>query len=203
MSIERPAENGSRRAAQLEETRRALIAAARQQFGVQGYAAAEVGVIAAAAGVTTGPLYHHFNNKLGLFTAVAESIEEELLRIAASAEGATPWLALRAGLTRLVTHCAAADIRRILLVEAPQVIGPAAWREIELRYAYGAMRATLETLMADGVLRVAPVELVARLLLTLLGETAAALAAARDPVTAEQALALFNSVLDALEMPAR
>ncbi|MGL4314958.1 MAG: TetR/AcrR family transcriptional regulator [Sphingomonas sp.] len=191
--------SGSRRADQLEATRRALIAAGRQHFGAVGYAAAEVGAIAAQARVTTGALYHHFGNKLGLFTAVAESLEQELVAVALDVPGETPWARLRAGLHALIDHCAAEDMRRILLVEAPQVIGPAAWREIELRYAYGAMRAVLGELMAAGELETAPVEFLARALLVLLGEAAAEIAVAETADARRQVYATIDRMLDALE----
>ena len=43
-----------------------------------------------AAGVTRGALYHHFDGKDGLFTAVFEAVEAELLtRIAAHARDAS------------------------------------------------------------------------------------------------------------------
>ena len=199
MSTHKNVAGGSRRVEALEATRAALLAAGRAQFGADGYAAAELGAIAAAAGVTTGAIYHHFGSKLGLFQAVAEALELELVGVAAATTGPTAWLALRAALHALVDHCAAGDIRRILLIEAPQVIGPAAWREIELRYAYGAMRATLATLMADGVLITAPVEFVARSLLALLGEGAAELGAANgNAVVRAQLRATLDRLLDAL-----
>ncbi len=179
-----------------------MIAAGRKHFGAVGYAAAEVGAVAADAGVTTGALYHHFGNKLGLFIAVAEALETELLALAMTAQGATLWETLRASLRLLIERSAADDVRRILLVEAPQVIGPAAWREIELRYAYGATREVLATLMAEGVLVTAPVDFVARMLLGLLGEAAAEIAGAGDDAAIrQQVFATVNRVLDAIETP--
>jgi hypothetical protein len=38
-----------------------------------------VGEIAAGAGVTTGPLYHHFGSKLGLYAFVRDEAERRLL----------------------------------------------------------------------------------------------------------------------------
>ena len=38
-----------------------------------------VGELAADAGVTTGALYHHFENKLGLYRFVREDVERRLL----------------------------------------------------------------------------------------------------------------------------
>ena len=189
----------SRRAAAFAATRTELIAVARAHFGANGFAAAEVGLIAAEAGVTTGAIYHHFGSKQGLFVAVAETIEAELLAVAASADGPDLWSQLRAALHALVDHCVAPDIRRILLIEAPQVIGLAAWREIELRYAYGATRATLTALMDAGTIVRAPVDFVARTLLALLGEAATEIASAdRDRARRAEVLGALDRMVDAL-----
>jgi len=63
-----------------------LVEAALELFGVQGYAAVPVTAIAARAGVTTGPLYHHFKDKAGLYTVVRTDVEQRVLdRIEAAA----------------------------------------------------------------------------------------------------------------------
>ena len=187
----------------LAATRNDLLTVARAHFGASGFAATELGLIAAEAGVTTGAIYHHFGSKHGLFVAVAEAIEAELLGIAAQAQGADPWARLRAALHALIEHCVAPEIRRILLVEAPQVIGPAAWREIELRYAYGATRATLAALMEAGAIVTAPVDFIARALLALLGEAANEIAlAGDDAVQRAQVFAALDRMVDALAMTA-
>ena len=48
-------------------------------FGRHGYAGIGVGELAAAAGVTTGSIYHHFGSKLGLYAVVRTEIERRLL----------------------------------------------------------------------------------------------------------------------------
>lgn len=189
----------SRREANVAATRAALLSVARRHFAEAGYARTEVGRVAAEARVTTGALYHHFGSKKGLFQAVAEQIEAEILAAATAAEGADPWQRLRAGFDQLIDVCAAQDVQRIIFTEAPQVIGPEAWRGIELRYAYGATRMVLEGLMAAGVLRRCPVDLVARSLLALLGEAAAEVARARgDKQVRAQVAEMVTAMLDAL-----
>jgi len=96
--------------------------------------------------------------------------------------------------------CAETDVQRILFVEAPQVVGPEAWREIELRYALGAVQGVLASLMEAGVLKRYPVDLVARTLLALLREASAQLAqSAGDADAKRQIEAFVGDVLDALE----
>lgn len=48
-------------------------------FGRHGYEGVGVGELAAAAGVTTGSLYHHFGSKLGLYAVVREEVERRVL----------------------------------------------------------------------------------------------------------------------------
>ncbi len=164
-----------RREENVEATRAALLKAARKRFARLGYADAAIEDIAADARVTTGAIYHHFAGKKGLFQAVAEQIETELLMAAAAVQGDSDSARVRAGFNQMLEECAAADEQRNVFVEAPQVIGPEKWRAIELRYAYGALQAILSQLIDAKVMRPYPVDLVSRMLLALLRETAGVL----------------------------
>ena len=68
-----------------------------------GYEAVHVGALAAAAETTTGPLYHHFGSKLGLYSFVRADVEQ---RVVDRMEGA-----LAAGL-----HFESDDVVAALLV---------------------------------------------------------------------------------------
>ena len=50
-----------------EATQANLINAARQLFGERGYGDTSLEDIAAACNVTIRPIYHYFENKLGMF----------------------------------------------------------------------------------------------------------------------------------------
>jgi len=56
-----------------------LVLAALAAFGRQGYAAVSVAELARAAATTTGPLYHHFESKLGLYAFVRKDVERRVL----------------------------------------------------------------------------------------------------------------------------
>lgn len=63
-------------------TRQTLIDTARDCFGRNGYERTSNGEIVELAGLTTGPLYHHFTSKAGLFGAVSnDAIERVLSRL--------------------------------------------------------------------------------------------------------------------------
>lgn len=56
-----------------------LALRALEAFGRHGYAGVSVGELAAAAGVTTGSLYHHFGSKLGLYSVIRHEVEQRIL----------------------------------------------------------------------------------------------------------------------------
>src|SRR4051812_41010638 len=66
-----------------------LALTAVQAFGTQPFDEVTVGDLAAKAGVTTGALYHHFQNKLGLYVFVRRDVERRLLDRMEGAAGAS------------------------------------------------------------------------------------------------------------------
>jgi len=187
----------SRKEQNLEATRAALMAVARRHFARDGYSDTEIAAIATDARVTTGAIYHHFGSKKGLFTAVAEDLEQEILRTAASVRHEDPWQRLRLGFEKLIDLCAAPAVQRITFIEAPQVVGPEAWRKIELQYAFGTLRNVLASLRKAGRIKPYPVDLIARMLLALLHETSAEVARSkRDPAVRAQVSEMVSGVFD-------
>src|SRR5260370_36114710 len=116
-----------------EAASEALLAAGRKLFGARGYAGVSSAALAAAAGLTTGAMYRHFEDKAALFRAVFESVEAEL---AASVrqEAAGPGDALiRVEKGALAFLVAAREplVRRIVLIDGPAVLGWEPWRHID------------------------------------------------------------------------
>ena len=61
---------------QPEQTRQAILDAAGECFGTQGYAATGIGAIVEASGLTKGALFHHFSDKRELAAAwVRDSLQ--------------------------------------------------------------------------------------------------------------------------------
>jgi len=181
-----------------EATVEALLRAGRRQFGSQGFDAVSLEAIVAEARVTTGAIYHHFAGKKGLFLAVAEEVERELLAVAAAAKDADSWLRTQKAFAALIDACAAPDIQQIVFLDAPRVIGPQAWREIELKYAYGGMSAMLAQLVQDGVLHPYATRLLAPVLLSVLAEASRAVSV--EPALNEEAHRLMSRMLEALRL---
>ncbi|ODT65676.1 MAG: hypothetical protein ABS75_30710 [Pelagibacterium sp. SCN 63-23] len=120
-------------------TRQALLEAARELFAHKGYAATGTPEIVAAAGLTRGALYHHFADKLALFAAVVEAEHAAVARaITAASDGATapPDMidALVVGGDAFLAAMQDPGRRRIMLIDAPAVLGPEALDAINQRY---------------------------------------------------------------------
>lgn len=62
------------------DTRTALLNGARALFGERGYGAVTNKDLAAAAGVTTGALYHYVESKLDLYIAVHTDMQQQIYR---------------------------------------------------------------------------------------------------------------------------
>ena len=176
---------------------------ARLIFARDGFNGAHLAELAGAAKVTTGAIYHHFHGKKGLFQAVAESVEQEILAgvrsAAIAASGAGPWGQLLAGIDATMIISAEPDVQRIVYVDAPTVLGPAAWREIEMRYAFGTMNRAFANLVGAGIVTSATPDMLAAIVLGALIEAAAAVARADDKPTAlGEARETMRRVLEAL-----
>jgi AcrR family transcriptional regulator len=157
-----------------EETRARLIATARALFAAKGYFATGTTEIVEAAQVgTRGALYHHFADKKALFEAVFEAVEQDLAQRAAGAiTGATAFERLRQGLDAFLDESLDAEVRRILLVDGPAVLGWDGWRTIEARYGLGSITRMLEAGIEDGSIAAVDPDAMAHLLLSLVAEAA-------------------------------
>ena len=185
-----------------EATRRQLVTAARALFGARGYAGVGTEEIVRAAGVTRGALYHQFRDKADLFAAVAEEVEAEIAdRIAAGAAGAAadPLAGLRTGARLFLDACAEPDVERIILLDAPAVLGWEAWRDLAGRYGLGLVQFALQSAMDTGAIVPQPVVPLAHVLVGALDECALYIARTEDPAQArEQCAAIFDRILDSI-----
>jgi AcrR family transcriptional regulator len=141
-----------------EQTRQTLMDAARRLFIEKGYAETATPDIVAAAGMTRGALYHHFEDKKALFRAVIEreaaDVAEEIERRAKPET--EPRAALLAGAAAYFDAMAVAGRTRLLLFEAPAVIGLPAATQIDAENAEAALRDGLETLLPQAGALLAP-----------------------------------------------
>lgn len=138
-----------------EKTRAKLVAAARRLFAKKGFAATSTEEILEKAGVTRGALYHHFTDKAALFEAVCVAIHEEAVsEISTAADaGAEPFEALVEGSLAWMSHVAKPDVNRILIVEAPVVLGWEKWNALDEAHGFGELVLGVEAARTAGVIR--------------------------------------------------
>jgi AcrR family transcriptional regulator len=143
-----------------------LVRTARALFADLGFADTSIDDIVSAAGVTRGALYHHFESKVDVFRAVFEDLERELAeRITEAARGKRdPWKRIEAGCMAFLDACREPAVQRIVMLDAPAVLGWDESREIELRYTMSLWHHALEAAIDEGKLSRRPVEPLAHLL---------------------------------------
>jgi len=185
-------EQPSLRSEQVAQTRAALVAAGRRLFGASGFAATSVEDIAREARVTTGALYHHFPTKAAVFEAVFEQLHAELLAASMSAgeDGSDIVDLLIAGFGVFLDKVLEPEVQRILLTDAPAVLGLERFIELDERYAFPATVAALTAANKAGILRVDDPPTLARLLLGALTRAGLLIAGSADPAATRDAVAV-------------
>ena len=190
-----PRTQGERSAA----TKDALVRAARPLFATRGFGGVATEAIVAAAGVTRGAMYHQFADKTELFAAVFEAVEAEVMQRIGEGVDALgsldPIELMRLGARNWLDACAEPEVHRIVLVEAPAVLGWERWREIGLRYGLGMVQALLAHAIDVGRVRPQPVEPLAHVLIGAIDEAALYVAQADDR---DRARVEVGAVLDDL-----
>jgi AcrR family transcriptional regulator len=95
-----------------------------------------IGALAATAGVTSGAVYHHFANKEALFEAVFDAVESELAGYVAAAAESSPAgeSSLLAGCYAYIRLASVPSVAKIVLIDAPVVLGPSKYRSIDERH---------------------------------------------------------------------
>jgi AcrR family transcriptional regulator len=184
-------------------TQRALIAAARRLWGERGYADVGTPEIAEAAGVTRGAMYHQYADKAALFRAVIEAMDVEIIeRIEASVAAAqpkTPADVMHAMAGAWLDIAGEPEVRQMMLVDAPSVIGWAEYREMSQNNSVEAAEQLLKAAIEAGQLRPQPVRPLALVLLGAFEEAAMYMARAEDPVQArEEVRAVVRDLIDGL-----
>jgi len=169
------------KAQQRAETTAALLKQARKLFAARGYGDVGLTEIAEAAGVTKGALYHYFGSKQGIFRAVVESIQrevgEKVVRAADVAED--PWDQFVAGCVEFLRASSRPRVRRILLIDAPSVLGWNEWRAMDEANSARHLREALASLIEAEILPSQPIEPLTRLLSGAMNEAALWLADSR------------------------
>ncbi|WP_198420258.1 TetR/AcrR family transcriptional regulator [Rhodococcus sp. R1101] len=126
-------------------TRTALLDAALEVFLRDGYAAAATEEIVSVAGVTRGALYHHFADKRDLFRGVIERIQKEAEGSLAPVEPIEDaWEGFTSAVLASLDAVYDQATRRLLLIEAPAVLG---WTEVRETHRHSSLKSIERTLV--------------------------------------------------------
>jgi AcrR family transcriptional regulator len=133
-------------------TRARLTGVARTLFARDGFAATPTDAILQGAGVRRGALYHHFADKAALFEAVCEQLVAQALPAieAATAKARGPLDALVRGSVAWIEFVTRTDVRRVLLLDAPTVLGWARWDALDEHLSANALRSGIREALATG-----------------------------------------------------
>ena len=181
------------------QTRADIIAEAQVLFARQGYAATSAREISAAAGVTVGAMFHHFDSKLHLFECIFEKLETELDTNARAASnpdlGLSPLETFLAGVRQSLDFAERSDFHRIVFVEAPAVFGEDKWREIDARLGLKTVTRGTQALMAAGVIAKRPAKPVAILLMGAMNAAGFAIARGEEGIDKEGLVEALRSLI--------
>ena len=93
---------------------------------------------------------------------------------------------MRLGARVFLDLCAAPDVQRIVLIDAPSVLGWERWREVGLQVRPRRIEAMLAQAIAEGSIPQQPVRASAHVLLGALDEAALYVSRAADPESARE-----------------
>jgi AcrR family transcriptional regulator len=181
--------SGARRTQQerSEATTAGLLAAARRLFARQGYADTSIDQIASAAKVTKGALYHHFPSKRDIFHGVCVQEQARLAELQAAAfdSARDPWEGFKRGCEAYLEAATDPGVQRIMLLDAPGVLGRDGMRALEEgTYAMAAEGLRL-AMQAKRIAR-RPPEPLLDLLFGAVAAAAATIARAEDQAAAQK-----------------
>jgi AcrR family transcriptional regulator len=164
-----------------------LIVAARGLFAERGYAAVELTEIAQRADVSEEEVRRLFpSGKEELFRAVVVRLSAETAgRVRAEARlGDGPWEVLERGIRAFLDASETPEVRQILLLDGPRILGGEVWRAIDSDYAVRLLERALQDAIDEGEVPPQPARAAAHVLVGALEEAAMTVASAEDPLTA-------------------
>jgi AcrR family transcriptional regulator len=190
-----------RRAERGQATRERLVAVATELFAARGFEGTSIDAVLQESGASRGSLYHHFAGKDALFDAVLETVEAaigaEVMLAVADAGGSVA--SLRAGCLRWMELAGDPVVQKIVLIDAPSVLGWERWRALEEANALGLFKAAMQVAADEGRIPAELADAFAHTVLATVNELALMIARADDQSAAQrEAKATVNEMLTRL-----
>ena len=187
----------SRRQEYSSSTRRALLDSAAELFTERGYAGTSLDEVVAAARVTKGALYHHYQGKLALFQAVFERCEDDAVkRITADVRREKdPWQKALRAVSSFLEVCRQPGYRRIVMQEGPVALGFERWRESEERSTYGLVHDLVDRVLRQYDIEGTLLSTFTRIFYGAMSSAGIAVSEAEDAETASREVATVISLM--------
>jgi AcrR family transcriptional regulator len=178
-------------------TRALLIDAGKRLFTRNSFAGTGTPELVEAAGVTRGALYHHFEDKKALFSAV---VEAEAAAIAqeielSSQEAPSTLAALMEGTRAYLAAMRAPGRTRLLLLDGPAVLGREAMDAIDAKHGARTLREGLEFAISSGAYRSLPLDALTSALSAAMDRAALSI---EQGAAEDEQLAVLAALLDGL-----
>jgi AcrR family transcriptional regulator len=175
----------NRKVEQGEHTREVLVASAIALFAEKGYADTSTTEIVDRAGTTRGALYHHFADKHEVFEAALDAVEGDIFdRVQATGARFDDDVRgrLAAGVDVFLDACLEHAVQRILLQEAPSVLGWERWQRLDRpRCARRLLAASLGAAVDRGLIAAPSAAALTHLVYGALVQAGIVIAGAEDP----------------------
>lgn len=142
-----------------EETRKAIVDAARFLFGTRGFAETKISDICARINLTKGALFHHFKSKEALFEEIWMDMEVSMDTAAAHKtlevlnETLDPYIAFIAGCRIYVDHVSRREFQQIVYIDGPVIIGMEKWMEQDANMGMRNIGSGLKLLSKVGMIK--------------------------------------------------
>ena len=185
--------------ARSRDTRDGLVAAARALFIKKGYAETSTPEIAKAANITRGALYHHFKDKADLFRAVVraeyQAVRDEIGESAAQ-HPINAVDALILGSRGYLNAMCKEGRTRLMLLDAPAVLGRLEMDIIDQETSAGALKLGLKEAMERGEIMSLPLDALTVQLSAMFDRAALGIAEGDDP---DEYMTVFEAIFPALK----
>lgn len=118
---------------QSQATAARIMETAQRMFAASGFAAVGLDEVAAESGVTRGAVYNHFGSKRGLFLVVFDRTQQTVAEAVGSAADRHEdlWDGFLSGCRAFLVASLDPSVRRIMLVDAPAVLGWEEWNHAD------------------------------------------------------------------------
>jgi AcrR family transcriptional regulator len=175
----------NRKVEQGEHTRDVLVASAIALFAEKGFADTATTEIVELAGTTRGALYHHFADKHQVFEAALDAVEGDIfdrVQAAGARLGDDVQRRLAVGIDVFLDACLEPAVQRVLLQEAPSVLGWERWQRLDRpRCARRLLAASLAEAVDRGLVAAPSAAALTHLVYGALVQAGIVIAGAEDP----------------------